>query len=147
MEAPHCTNYVCSRTALNTGIFSKLRHSMSLAQLKQRYCGLVHPYISSAILTWGSGFKLKLKKYKQNKTQLRTIFFATTCGKNTESAFPLMYHLDIPYILLPFLNCKHLNLHIIGIVKFFQIFLITFFSMLMIFRVIIRHTVCHQGFC
>ena len=47
--------YVCSRIAWNTGIFAKLRHYMSLAQLKQLYYSLVHPYISYAILAWGSG--------------------------------------------------------------------------------------------
>ena len=41
------------------------------------------------------GLKLKLKKYKENKTVIRTIFFATIGGKNTESAFPLMCLLDI----------------------------------------------------
>ena len=65
----HHIAYVCSRLARNTGIFSKLRHYMSLAQLKQLYYSLVHPYISYAILAWGSGVKTQIKKYKQNKTQ------------------------------------------------------------------------------
>ena len=69
---------------------------MSLAQLKQLYYSLVHPYISYAILAWGSGVKTQIKKVqtKQN-TVIRTIFFATTRGKNTESAFPLMNLIDI----------------------------------------------------
>ena len=69
---------------------------MSLAQLKQLYYSLVHPYISYAILAWESGVKTQIKKVqtKQN-TVIRTIFFATTRGKNTESAFPLMNLIDI----------------------------------------------------
>ena len=49
----HHIAYVCSRIARNTGLFTKLRHYMSLAQLKQLYYSLVHPYISYAILAWG----------------------------------------------------------------------------------------------
>ena len=92
----HHTAYVCSRIARNTGIFTKLRHYMSLAQLKQLYYSLVHPYISYAILAWGSGSRTQIKKVqtKQN-TVIRTIFFATSHGKNTESALPLMNLLDI----------------------------------------------------
>ena len=69
---------------------------MSLAQLKQLYHSLVHPYISYAILALGSESKTQVKKVqtKQN-TVIRTIFFATTRGKNTESAFPVMNLLDI----------------------------------------------------
>ena len=69
---------------------------MSLAQLKQLYYSLVYPYISHASLAWGSGFKTQIKKVqtKQN-TVIRTIFFATTRGKDTESAFPFMNLLDI----------------------------------------------------
>ena len=69
---------------------------MSLAQLKQLYYSLVHPYISYAILAWGSGSRTQIKKVqtKQN-TILRTIFFATSHGKNTECALPLMNLLDI----------------------------------------------------
>ena len=69
---------------------------MSLAQLKQLYYSLVNPYISYAILAWGSGYKTQIKKVqtKQN-TVIRTIFFATTHGKNIESAFLFMNLLDI----------------------------------------------------
>ena len=92
----HHIAYVCSRIARNTGVFAKLRHYMSLAQLKQLYYSLVHPYISYAILAWGSGPRTQIKKVqtKQN-TVIRTIFFATSHGKNTESALPLMNLLDI----------------------------------------------------
>ena len=41
------------------------------------------------------GLKLKFKNYKQNKTEIGTIFFASTCGKNIKNAFPLMNLLDI----------------------------------------------------
>ena len=55
---------------------------MSLAQLKQLYYSLVHPYISYVILCMGSGSKTQIKKVqtKQN-TVIRTIFFATSRGK------------------------------------------------------------------
>ena len=41
------------------------------------------------------GLKLKLKKYKQTKTIIRTIFFTSTRGRDIETAFPLMNILDI----------------------------------------------------
>ena len=40
------------------------------------------------------GLKLKAKKYKQN-TVIRTTFFATTHGKDTESAFLFLNFLNI----------------------------------------------------
>ena len=58
----HHIAYGCSRIAQNTEIFSKLRHYMSLAQLKQLYYSLVYPYISYASLACGSGFKTQIKK-------------------------------------------------------------------------------------
>ena len=42
---------------------------MPLAQLKQLYYGLVHPYISYASLAWGSGLKTQIKKRTKKKTQ------------------------------------------------------------------------------
>ena len=69
---------------------------MTLAQLKQLYYSLIYPYISYAILAWGSTYKTQIKKVqiKQN-TVIRVIFFAITYGQNTESALPFMRLLDI----------------------------------------------------
>ena len=44
----HHIAYVCSKIAQKTGIFSKLRHCMSLIQLQQLYYSLVHPYLTYA---------------------------------------------------------------------------------------------------
>lgn len=88
--------YVCSRIARNIGIFYKLRHYMSLSQLKQLYYSLIYPYISYAILAWGSAYKTQIKKVqiKQN-TVIRIMFFAITYGQNTERALPLMNLLNM----------------------------------------------------
>ena len=88
--------FVCSKLAQNTGIFYKLRHYMSLKQLKQLYYSLIYPYISYAILAWGSACKTRIKKIqtKQNSV-IRVIFFATTYGKNTESALPIMNLINV----------------------------------------------------
>ena len=89
-------SFVCSRVARNSGIFFKLRHYLTPLQLRQIYFNLINPYISYAIVAWGSAFKSNLKKLqvKQNHTA-RTIFFATLYGKDTESALPLLNLLDI----------------------------------------------------
>ena len=69
---------------------------MTLAQLKQLYYSLIYPYISYAILAWGSTYKTQIKKVKiKQNTVIRVIFFAITYGQNTESAFPFMRLLDI----------------------------------------------------
>ena len=58
----HHIAYVSSKIAQKTGIFSKLRHCMSLIQLQQLYYSLVHPYITYASLARGSGFKTQIKE-------------------------------------------------------------------------------------
>ena len=83
-------SYTCSR------ISSKLKHYLSSRQLKQLYYNLIYPYLSYAIIDWGSAYKTHLKRQqsKQN-TVLRLMFFATTSGPYTESALPLLNLLDV----------------------------------------------------
>ena len=50
-------SFTCSRISRNTGIFLKLRHYLSPQQLKQIYYNLIYPYLSYAILAWGSAYK------------------------------------------------------------------------------------------
>ena len=92
---PHIS-YVCSRIARNSGIIAKLRHYLSIKQLTQIYYNLIYPYISYAIMAWGSTYKTNIQKVqvKQNHV-IRMIFFATLYGKGTESAKPLLNILDI----------------------------------------------------
>ena len=89
-------SYTCSRISRNRGIFLKLRHFLPLKQLGQLYYNLIYPYLSYAIIAWGSASASHLKKIhvKQNRI-IRLIFFATLYGKNTDSALPLMNLLDI----------------------------------------------------
>lgn len=89
-------SFVCSRIARNIGIISKLRYYLTLKQLKQLYYNLIYPYISYAILAWGSTYKSHIQKVqiKQNQV-IRLIFFAISYGENTESALPLLNLLDI----------------------------------------------------
>jgi len=64
--------------------------------MKQIYFSLIYPYISYAILAWGSAYKTHIDKIqtKQNHSA-RFIFFATAHGEHTESAPPLLNLLDI----------------------------------------------------
>ena len=89
-------SYICSRVSRNIGIISKLRHYLSIHQLKQIYYNLIYPYLSYAVIAWGSAYKTHLQKLqtKQN-TVLRLMFFATTFGPYTESALPFLNLLDI----------------------------------------------------
>ena len=89
-------SYTCSRISSNIGVISKLRHCLSIHQLKQLYYNLIYPYLSYAIIAWGSAYKTHLKRLqsKQN-TVLRLMFFATTSGPYTESALPFLNLLDV----------------------------------------------------
>ena len=89
-------SYICTQISRNTGIISRLRHYVSLKQLKELYYNLIYPYISYAIIAWGSTYKSHLQKIqvKQNHV-IRLIFFATPYGEETASARPLMNLLNI----------------------------------------------------
>ena len=47
-------SYICSRVSRNIGIISKLRHYLSIHQLKQIYYNLIYPFLSYAVIAWGS---------------------------------------------------------------------------------------------
>ena len=89
-------SYVCAKLSRNTGVISKLRHYLLLKHLTQIYYDLIYPYISYAIVVWGSTSKTNLHKRqtKQNHV-IRLIFFATLSGKNTDSALPLLNILEM----------------------------------------------------
>ena len=95
MSFNHHISYICTRIAQNNGIISKLRHYLTFPQMKQIYYSLIYPYISYAILAWGSTYKTHINKIqiKQNHSA-RLIFFATDHGEHTESALPLLNLLD-----------------------------------------------------
>ena len=92
----HRISYICTRIARNYGIMSKLTHYRTLLQMKQIYYGLIYSYISYAILAWGSAYKTHIDKIQTKRNHsARLIFFATTYGKHTESALPLLNLLDV----------------------------------------------------
>ena len=91
----HHISYAASRISRSNGIIAKLRHLLTLSQLRQLYYSIICLYISYAILAWGSAYKSHVKKIqtKQNHA-IRLIFFARTQGELTESALPLLNLLD-----------------------------------------------------
>ena len=76
MSFNHHISYICTRIAQNSGIISKLRHYLILLQMKQIYYSLIYPYISYAILAWGSPYKTHIDniQYKLNKIILLGLF-------------------------------------------------------------------------
>ena len=64
--------------------------------MKQLYYNIIFPYISYAILAWGSAYKTYINKVqtKQNHS-VRLLFFARTFGEQTDSALPLLNLLDV----------------------------------------------------
>lgn len=77
-------------------MFATAKHYLSIHQLKQIYYNLIYPYLSYAVIAWGSAYKTHLQKLqsKQN-TVPRLMFFATTSGPHTEIALPFLNLLDI----------------------------------------------------
>ena len=63
---------------------------------RHRVISSIYPYLSYAILAWGSTCATHLQKIqvKQNHV-IRLMFFATLYGKNTDSALPLLNLLDL----------------------------------------------------
>ena len=92
----HHISYVASRISRSNGIIAKLRHFLTLPQMRQIYYSIIYPYISYAILAWGSAYKSHIKKIQtKQKHAIRLIFFTCTLGKSTESALPLLNLLDV----------------------------------------------------
>ena len=92
----HHISYICTRIERNNGIMSKLRHYLTLLQVTQIYYSLIYPYISYAILAWGSAYKTHIDKIQTKQHHsAKLIFFATTYGEHTESALPLLNLLDV----------------------------------------------------
>ena len=58
----HHISFVCSPVGRNSGIFFKLRHYLTPLQQRQIYFNLINPYISYAIVAWGSAYKKQPKK-------------------------------------------------------------------------------------
>jgi len=92
----HHISHVCTRISRNNGTLAKLRHFLTLSQMKQLYCSIIFPCISYAIFAWGSAYKTHIDKVqsKQNHS-IRLIFFARTFGEQTDSALLLLNLLDV----------------------------------------------------
>ena len=89
-------SYICSKISRNIGIISQLRHYLSVKQVRQIYFNLIYPFISYAILAWGSTYNSHLQKVQIKQNHVATlIFFATTHGKDVKSAHSLLNLLDI----------------------------------------------------
>ena len=65
----HIPYIIYSRVSRGIGIFSKLRHYLSITQLKQLYYNIIYPHISYAITAWGSTYKSDLYKKVTNKAK------------------------------------------------------------------------------
>ena len=89
-------SHIRSKISKNTGIFLKLRHYPSLKQLKQLCYNLIYPYLSYAIIAWGSACASYLEKIQTKQNHImRVVFFATLYGKITDIALPLLNLLDL----------------------------------------------------
>ena len=80
----HHISFICSRISRNSGIFLKLRHYISLQQLKQLYYNLVYPYLSYAVISWGSAYTSHLKRSKLNKITLSACYSSLPCMGNVQ---------------------------------------------------------------
>ena len=97
MSWKHQVSNLCLPISRNIGIFSKIRHNVSLHLPKQLYYNLIYPYISFAIIYWGSTYATQIIKNIQTKQNhiVRLIFFAILYGPDTDSALPFLNLLDL----------------------------------------------------
>ena len=93
----HHISYICSRISRGIGILSKLRHYLSIKHLSQIYYSVICPYISYAVLAWGSACTSLIQKVRVKQDhEIRLIFFVMLYnGNDTVSALPLLNLLDI----------------------------------------------------
>ena len=60
------------------------------------YYSLIYPYISYAILAWGSTYKTYIQKVQTEQNHaIRLIFFERAFGEQTDSAVPLINLLEL----------------------------------------------------
>ena len=89
-------SFLSSRLSRSAGIFLKLRHYVSLTQMKTIYYSLVYPYLMYAIVAWGSTYKTHLTKIQVKQNHIvRILFFETLYGKKTSDALPFINLLDL----------------------------------------------------
>ena len=93
-------SYICSQISRNISIMSKLRHYLSIKQLKQINYNLIYPYVAYASLAWGSTYisslqKVQVKQNHVDRLLYSSQIFAKIRGKDTESALPLLNLLDM----------------------------------------------------
>ena len=70
--------------------------NLTVLQMKQIFYSLIYPYIFYTILAWRSAYKTNIDKIQTKQYHsARLIFFATSYGEHTESAFPLLNLLDV----------------------------------------------------
>ena len=64
--------------------------------MRQLYYSIIYPYISYAILAWGSAYKSYIKKIQTTQNHaIKVIFFARISGKQKDSALSLLNLLDV----------------------------------------------------
>ena len=90
-------SYVCAKLSRNTGVISKLRHYLPLEHLTQIYYNLIYPYISYAIVAWGSTSKKNLHKIQtqQNHHIMANVLCNSIWQKWRQCTIPLLNILEM----------------------------------------------------
>jgi hypothetical protein len=79
-------------------------------ELSQIYYSVIYPYISYAVLAWGSPCTLLIQKVQVKQNHAIRLIFVKLYDKDTASALPLLNLLDI----LTVENVYHLHLFMRG---------------------------------
>ena len=66
-----------------------------MKQLSQIYYSVIYPYISYAVLAWGSPCRSLIQKVQVKQNHAIRLIFVKLYGKDTASALPLLNLLDI----------------------------------------------------
>ena len=117
--------FICSRISRNIGIISKLRHYLSIQQLKQLYYNLIYPYMSYIILALGSVYKTHMNFPLLFQAPFQVI--SRSCFRLTPAA-PTIEHSvlhgcpDWPVISIYTLRCLLSTIHARGSIQFIHLF-------------------------
>ena len=87
---------MCIRISINNDILAKLRHFLTLSQMKQLYYSIIFPSFHTPAKHGKCVYKTHINKVQTKQNHfIRLIFFARTFGDQTASALPLLNLLDV----------------------------------------------------
>ena len=75
--------HINNKLAKNRGIITKLRYHVNLHTVKQLYYSFIYPYLTYAIINWGSAWKIRLNRIRTKENKCIRSFFLHTVERKS----------------------------------------------------------------